>query len=102
MLLNIKVLYERAPASPGEGPNAKQSLAITKLEARDQSQYIHRLTTSPPGAMVFLDGSLGLFINARAEVYELCPPVEGMLKTKYSETPIAGISDYHVYLKKKS
>jgi len=100
MLLNIKVLYERAPASPGEGPNAKQSQAITKLEARINSDVCHRLTTSPPGAMVFLDGSLGLFLNARAEVYELCPLVEGMLKAKYDETPIPGIADYHVYLRK--
>jgi hypothetical protein len=101
MVLNIKVLYAHAPASPGEGPNAKQLQAITKLEARINSEVCHRLTTSPPGAMVFLDNSLGMFINARAEVYELCPPVEGMLKANYTETPIAGISDYHVYLRKK-
>ena len=101
MLLNPKVLYEHAPASPGEGPNAKESQAIAKLEARINSDICHRLTTSPPGAMVFLDNSLSVFINARAEVYELCPPLEGMLKAKYDETPIAGISDYHVYLRKK-
>jgi hypothetical protein len=101
MLLNIKVLYEHAPASPGQEPNAKQSQAIAKLEARINSDICHRLTTSPPGAMVFLDNSLRMFMNARAEVYELCPPVEEMLKAKYDETPIAGLDDYHVYLRKK-
>jgi hypothetical protein len=100
MVLNIKVLYEHAPAALGEGPDVKQSQAITKLEARINSEVCHRLTTSPPGAMVFLDNSLGVFGNGRAEVYELCPPVEGMLKANYTERPIAGISDYHVYLRK--
>jgi hypothetical protein len=100
MLLNIKVLYEREPPSSGEGPNAKEWQAIKKLEARINADVCQRLTTSPPGAMVFLDNSLGLFINARAEMFEVCPPLEGMLKTKYTETPVAGISDYHVYLRK--
>jgi len=100
MLLNIKVLYEHAPASPGEGPNAKETQAITKLEARINADVCHRLTTSPPGAMVFLDNSLGIFGNGRAEVSEICPAVDGMLKAGYKETAIAGIADYHVYLRK--
>jgi hypothetical protein len=31
----------------------------------------------------------------------MCPAVDELLKTKYTETPVPGIADYHVYLRKK-
>jgi hypothetical protein len=102
MELNVNEFYDHAPASPGEGPTPKQRQAITDLQAQISADACRRLTTNPPGAMVFLDNSLGLFINARAEVFVLCPAVEGMLKKSYTETPLAGLSDYHVYLRNKN
>jgi len=100
MSLNIETFYERQPAAPGEGPNAKQRAAITDLQRHISADACQRLTSSPPGAMVFLDNSLGLFLNARAEVFAICPPVQQMLKTQYAEVSVPGGTDYHVYLRK--
>lgn len=100
MSLNIETFYERAPAAPGEGPNPKERAAITRLQQQISADACGRLTSSPPAAMVFLDNSLGIFLNARAEVFAICPPVEQMLKTSYTEVPVPGGTDYHVYLRK--
>ncbi len=101
MSLNIETFYQRAPAAPGEGPSPKERAAITALQKQISADACHRLTTAPPAAMVFLDNSLGLFLNARAEVFAICPPVEQMLKTSYTEVAVPGSgAEYHVYLRK--
>src|SRR6185312_13077276 len=101
MLLNVENWYQRQPPAPGEGPNPEQRADMLALEKNMAADACHRLTTAPPAAMVFLDNSLGIFLNARAEVFALCPPVEGMLKKDYEEVAVPGVADYHVYLRKQ-
>jgi hypothetical protein len=101
MSLNIEIFYLRAPAAPGEGPNAKQLDAIKRLQAQISADACHRLTTAPPAAMVFLDNSFNIFLNGRAEVFAICPPVEGMLKTQYEAVTVPGAKEYHVYMKRR-
>ena len=100
MSLNVDVFYKGAPAAPGEGPNAKQLAAIKQLQAEISADACHRLTTAPPAAMVFLDNSFGIFHDGRAEVITICPPVEQMLKTAYTEVSVPGAREYYVYLKR--
>jgi len=98
--LNIQVFYERAPAAPGQGPNRRQWQAILKLQHDISADACARLKAAPPAAMVFLDNSLGLFLDARAEVKVICPEVEPMLATRYREVTVPDVTDYHVYLRR--
>ena len=98
--LNIEVFYQRAPAAPGHGPNKRQRMAITTLQRDIARDACDRLKARPPAAMVFLDNSLGLFLDARAEVNVLCPDVEPMLAAHYQEVPVPNVTGYHVYLRR--
>jgi hypothetical protein len=98
--LNIELFYERAPAAPQQGPNRRQRRAITKLQHDIARDACSRLRSHPPGAMVFLDNSLGTFLDARAEVKALCPDVPKLLAARYHEVTVPKVSDYHVYLRR--
>jgi hypothetical protein len=98
--LNIELFYQRAPAAPRQGPNRRQRRAITELQQDIARDACSRLRNHPPAAMVFLDNSLGMFLDARAEVNALCPDVAKLLASRYDEVSVPKVSDYHVYLRR--
>jgi len=101
MSLNIELFYERAPAARGEEPNAEERGAIKRLQREISRDACRRIKVTPPGAMVFLDGSLGIFgADGRADVVGICPAVAPMLNADYHEVSIPGVpAHYHVYLR---
>ena len=99
MSLNIELLYTATPPAPNEGPNAEQRAAIRRLQRDIARDACRRLKARPPAAMVFLDGSLDIFGDGRADVAHLCPALPSLLK-KYHEVSVPGVApQYHVYLR---
>lgn len=101
MLLNVDRFYQGAPATPGQEPNKRQLAAIHRLQTDINADACPRLTSKPPGAMVFLDDSLGIFIHGVAEVTALCPEVGPLLQARYTRADLPGLPRYQVYLRNK-
>jgi hypothetical protein len=98
MLFNIEGFYGSQPAERGQEPNEKQMATLKQLQTELKADGCKRLETKRPGAMVFLDNSLGVFHNAVHEVNGLCPGVDAMLRDHYTKVDVAEARSYKVYL----
>ncbi len=97
---NIERLYERQPPARGEEPNAEQRAAIRALQRQISREACRDIKATPPAAMVFLDGSLGIWGDGRAETIHLCPAVGRMLQRDYHEVAVPDVpAQYHIFLR---
>ena len=100
-LVNTWGFYKGAPAAPDAAPGPKELDAIKRLQDEINAVTCPRLTgPKPPGAFIFLDGAGGIFHNAVAEVIELCPAVEPLLKARYEQANLPQFPLYHVFIRK--
>jgi hypothetical protein len=102
IVFNIEGVYKAAPPAPDQQPNAKQYAKLKGLQAEIAADACSRLQKAPPGAMVFLEGSLGAFRGVE-DVVALCPPVADLLKLRYKQVLVPGAgAGYKVFLSKEN
>jgi hypothetical protein len=101
LIFNVYGFYKSQPADAKVAPDEKQLAKMKRLQDDMAADACKRLMKTPPGAMVFLDGSLNIVGDSVADVVSLCPPLKQQMADHYNEVKVPNITDrYRVFLKR--